>query len=80
MLTEGSFQLSLLLCPGTNFAFQVGEGEVIKGLDAGVLGMRVGGRRTVTIPSSLGYGKRGSKPDIPPNAVLIFDITLNSVV
>lgn len=64
---------------GSTFAFQVGAGDVVKGMDAGVLGMQVGGRRKVTIPSTLGYGKRGSAPDIPPNATLVFDITLKTV-
>jgi FKBP-type peptidyl-prolyl cis-trans isomerase len=45
-------------------------------MDASVLGMKIGGKRTVRIPASLGYGKRGSAPEIPPNAVLIFDIVL----
>lgn len=61
------------------FTFQVGQGEVIKGMDAGVIGMKLNGRRKVTIPSSLGYGKRGSSPDIPPDATLCFDIVLKSM-
>lgn len=61
---------------GKSFTFTVGAGDVIKGMDAGVLGMFVGGRRIVTIPSSLGYGKRGSSPDIPPDSILCFDIKL----
>ena len=61
---------------GKSFTFQVKAGDVIKGMDQGVLGMKVGERRKLLIPSSLGYGKRGSKPDIPPDAALIFDIKL----
>lgn len=59
-----------------NLSFTVGGGEVVKGMDSGVRGMAVGGRRVLTIPASLGYGKRGSAPDIPPNATLVFDIRL----
>mmetsp|Transcript_19642 Transcript_19642/g.18977 ORF Transcript_19642/g.18977 Transcript_19642/m.18977 type:complete len:200 (-) Transcript_19642:72-671(-) len=58
------------------FPFQCGGGDVVKGMDASVLDMKIGGKRTVRIPASLGYGKRGSAPEIPPNAVLIFDIVL----
>ena len=54
----------------------MGAGEVIKGWDVGVMGMRPGEQRRLTIPSKLGYGKRGSAPDIPPDATLVFDITL----
>ena len=59
-----------------NFDFVLGAGDVIKGWDQGVSGMKVGGSRTLTIPSKLGYGKRGCSPDIPPNATLHFEITL----
>jgi FKBP-type peptidyl-prolyl cis-trans isomerase FkpA len=61
------------------FAFRLGAGEVIRGWDEGVAGMKVGGRRTLTIPSDLGYGKRGAGGVIPPNAVLIFDVELLDV-
>mmetsp|Transcript_14105 Transcript_14105/g.21104 ORF Transcript_14105/g.21104 Transcript_14105/m.21104 type:complete len:213 (-) Transcript_14105:105-743(-) len=64
---------------GKSFVFAVGAGDVIKGMDEGVLGMSVGGRRKVVIPSSLGYGKRGSAPDIPGDADLVFDITLTHI-
>jgi len=53
-----------------------GLGDVIKGMDAGVKGMKLGARRKIQVPWSLGYGKRGSKPDIPPEADLIFNIEL----
>lgn len=58
------------------FEFQLGKGRVIKGWDEGVVGMKVGGQRTLTIPSDMAYGKRGSPPKIPPNAPLKFDIEL----
>jgi len=61
---------------GTPFEFRIGQGMVIKGFERGVVGMKVGGVRKVTIPPELGYGKRGSPPTIPPNATLIFDIEL----
>lgn len=60
------------------FTFTIGSGQVISGFDQGVQGMLVGGTRTVLIPSSLGYGASGSG-SIPPNAGLVFTITLNSV-
>lgn len=63
----------------SSFQFIVGVGDVIKGMDQAVLGMRIGGRRKVTIPSSLAYGKRGSSPDIPPDSILCFDIKLKSL-
>ncbi len=61
------------------FGFQLGAGRVIKGWDQGVLGMKVGGKRTLVIPSDLAYGKRGAGGVIPPDAVLIFDIELLDV-
>lgn len=63
---------------GTGFAFTVGTGQVIAGWDRGVPGMRVGGQRRLVIPAELGYGSRGSGP-IPPNATMVFDVTLLSV-
>src|ERR1700684_625408 len=64
---------------GKPFDFTIRDGEVIKGWEEGVAGMRFGGKRELRIPPGLGYGADGSPPDIPPNATLIFDIKLLGV-
>jgi FKBP-type peptidyl-prolyl cis-trans isomerase FkpA len=61
------------------FTFRLGGGEVIRGWDEGVAGMKVGGRRTLTIPSDYGYGASGAGGVIPPNATLLFDVELLDV-
>lgn len=64
---------------GQPFTFPLGLGRVISGWDEGVIGMRVGGKRTLIIPSEMGYGRRGAGRDIPPNAALVFDVELLEV-
>ena len=61
------------------FTFRLGTGAVIRGWDVGVAGMRIGGQRRLIIPPDLAYGSAGRPPTIPPNATLVFDITLNAV-
>jgi FKBP-type peptidyl-prolyl cis-trans isomerase FkpA len=61
------------------FTFRLGAGEVIRGWDEGVAGMKVGGQRTLTIPPQYGYGARGAGGVIPPNATLLFDVELLGV-
>jgi FKBP-type peptidyl-prolyl cis-trans isomerase len=65
--------------PNDKFEFPLGGGQVIQGWDQGIPGMRVGGRRQLTIPSDLAYGAQGSPPDILPNETLIFVVDLKKV-
>jgi FKBP-type peptidyl-prolyl cis-trans isomerase FkpA len=61
---------------GQPFSFALGRGQVIQGWDEGVVGMKVGGRRKLTIPPEMGYGKQGFPGAIPPNSTLVFEVEL----
>lgn len=76
-LTDGKkFDSSVGRAP---FPFQLGAGQVIQGWDQGVAGMKVGGKRRLTIPPELAYGKRGFPGAIPPDATLVFEVELLEV-
>lgn len=77
-LVDGS-KFDSSLDRGRPFEFKLGAGQVIQGWDQGVAGMQVGGKRRLTIPPELGYGKRGYPPVIPASATLVFEIELLSV-
>ena len=77
-LTDGS-QFDSSHDRNQTFSFKLGAGMVIQGWDQGVVGMKVGGTRKLTIPPGLGYGERGAGGVIPPGATLIFKVELISV-
>jgi FKBP-type peptidyl-prolyl cis-trans isomerase FkpA len=77
-LTDGT-KFDSSLDRGKPFSFQLGAGRVIQGWDRGVAGMKVGGKRKLTIPPELGYGARGAGNVIPPNATLVFEVELLGV-
>ena len=64
---------------GEPYTFRLGHGKVIAAWDEGVMGMKVGGIRRLTVPAKLGYGERGKMPDIPPNALLEFEVELMAI-
>ncbi|MFQ5508957.1 MAG: FKBP-type peptidyl-prolyl cis-trans isomerase [Leptospirillia bacterium] len=77
-LTDGT-QFDSTLDRGKPITFELDAGQVIKGLDEGVEGMNVGGKRRLTVPPHLGYGDQGSGTSIPPGATLIFEVELLDV-
>jgi FKBP-type peptidyl-prolyl cis-trans isomerase len=74
-LTDGS-KFDSSVDRGQPFEFFIGKGQVIKGWDEGVMSMKIGGKRKLTIPANLGYGAQGAGGLIPPHATLIFEVDL----
>ncbi len=77
-LTNGN-KFDSSLDRGQPFNFTLGKGQVIQGWDKGIAGMKVGGKRRLTIPAEMGYGARGFPPVIPPGSTLIFEVELLGV-
>lgn len=65
--------------PKSPYRFRIGANQVVRGLEAGVEGMRVGGQRRLVVPSVMGYGERGAGQAVPPNATLLYDVELLDV-
>jgi FKBP-type peptidyl-prolyl cis-trans isomerase FkpA len=79
-LLKTNFMFDTSVGPGKKpFEFVIGKGSVIKGWDQGVVGMKVGGKRKLTIPSRLGYGEKGQAPKIPGKSTLVFEVELLGV-
>ncbi|OGZ05276.1 MAG: peptidylprolyl isomerase [Candidatus Lloydbacteria bacterium RIFCSPHIGHO2_01_FULL_49_22] len=78
MLTDGTI-FDSSIPRGQPFPVNLGRGEVIRGWDLGLVGMKVGEKRKLTISSELAYGKEGFSGVIPPNATLVFEITLKAI-
>lgn len=78
-LTDGE-KFDSSLDRNSPFNFSLGAGQVIRGWDEGVQGMKVGGKRKLTIPSQLGYGAAGAGGVIPPNATLVFEVELLGIL
>jgi FKBP-type peptidyl-prolyl cis-trans isomerase len=76
---KGTLDNGYMFDSATKFTFTLGAGDVIKGWDQGIIDMKLGSKRKLIVPSKLGYGKRGCKPDIPPNSTLNFIITLKNI-
>jgi FKBP-type peptidyl-prolyl cis-trans isomerase len=79
MKYKGTLDDGSVFDQGSKFAFQLDAGEVIKGWDIGVKGMKKGGKRKLHVPASLGYGKRGALPEIPPNSDLHFTVVCQQI-
>lgn len=79
VLYKGGKQFDASWDRGQPFSFTLGAGQVISGWDQGIKGMKVGGRRELIIPASMGYGTEGSPPTIPANAALVFVVDLKDV-
>lgn len=78
-LKDGMKKIDSSLDRNSDFHFRLGAGQVVQGWDKGVQGMRVGGKRRITVPSKLGYGEKGAGQIVPPNSVLVYETELAQV-